>query len=63
MNGDKVVSIDGTKIPERWGAHSASWFLPRANQKMSVVVQRGGEQKTIELTPEPKAKGGGGHRC
>jgi regulator of sigma E protease len=58
MNGDKVVSIDGTKI-ERW-EQIPELVLPRANQKMSVVVQRGGEQKTIELTPEPKAKGGGG---
>jgi regulator of sigma E protease len=58
MNGDKVLSIDGTKI-NRW-EQIPEMVLPRANQKMSVVVQRGAEQKTIEVVPEPKAKSGGG---
>ncbi|GMV17518.1 MAG: hypothetical protein AMXMBFR56_57420 [Polyangiaceae bacterium] len=57
-NGDKVLSIDGTKI-ERW-EQIPEMVLPRANKKMSIVVQRGAEQKTIEVVPEPKAKGGGG---
>ncbi|MFO0568358.1 MAG: M50 family metallopeptidase [Polyangiaceae bacterium] len=58
QNGDKVVSIDGVAIT-RWEQIPEA-VLPRANQKMTVVVQRGAEQKTLEVTPEPKAKGGGG---
>jgi regulator of sigma E protease len=58
QNGDKVLSIDGTKI-ERW-EQIPELVLPRANQKMNIVVDRGGEQKSIELVPEPKAKSGGG---
>jgi len=58
VSGDKVLSIDGTKI-ERW-EQIPEIVLPRANKKLSIVVLRGQEQKTIEVVPEPKAKGGGG---
>lgn len=57
-NGDKVLSIDGTKI-ERW-EQIPEMVLPSAGKKLTLVVQRGSEQKTIEVVPEPKAKGGGG---
>jgi regulator of sigma E protease len=58
VNGDKVLSINGTKI-DRW-EQIPEMVLPRANQKMTVVVQRGAEQKSIDVVPEPKAKSGGG---
>jgi regulator of sigma E protease len=58
QNGDKILSIDGTRI-ERW-EQIPEIVLPRANKKLSLTVQRGGDQKTIEVVPEPKAKDGGG---
>jgi regulator of sigma E protease len=58
LTGDKVLEIDGVKI-QRWD-QIPEQVLPRANQKISVLIDRDGQSKTIELTPEPKAKDGGG---
>lgn len=57
-DGDKIVQIEGVKI-ERW-EQIPELVQPRANRKIAVTVERGKEQKTIEVVPEPKAKGGGG---
>jgi regulator of sigma E protease len=57
-NGDKILQIDGTKIT-RW-EQIPELVQPRANQKITLLVERGTEQRTIEVVPEPKAKGGAG---
>lgn len=58
LDGDKVLKIDDTKI-ERW-EQIPDMVLPKAKQPLTLLVERHGEQKTITVTPEPKAKAGGG---
>jgi regulator of sigma E protease len=56
--GDKVLEIEGTKI-ERW-EQIPEMVLPRANKPITVLIERDGEKKSVPVTPEPKAKDGGG---
>ncbi len=58
QDGDRIVSINGQKIT-RW-EQIPEMILPSANKKMTVVVERNGEMKTLTVKPEPKGKDGGG---
>lgn len=57
-SGDKIVSIDGTKI-KSWDQIPKA-VLPKANVPLTFEVERDGEKKTLIVTPEPKAKDGQG---
>jgi regulator of sigma E protease len=58
QNGDKVLEIEGTKIQQF--EQIRDLVLPKVNQKIRVLVQRGKDTKTFTLVPEPKAKDGRG---
>ena len=49
--GDTIVSIDGTPI-ERW-SQASSMIQKSPNTALTVVVKRGGTEKTLTATPQP----------
>ena len=57
-DGDRIVSIQGQKIT-RW-EQIPDIVLPNAKKPLQVVVERDGKEKVLTVTPEPKAKDGGG---
>ncbi|MEZ4220741.1 MAG: M50 family metallopeptidase [Polyangiaceae bacterium] len=58
QSGDKIKSIDGKPIV-RWDDIPEA-VLPRAKTAIPIVVIRDGKEQTLMVTPEPKAKNGGG---
>ncbi len=58
QDGDRIVSIGGRTIT-RWDEIPAE-VEPNANQPITIVVSRDGEEKTLVVTPEPKGKNGVG---
>ena len=57
-DGDRIVSIQGQKIT-RW-EQIPDIVLPNAKKPLQVVVERDGKEKVLTVTPEAKAKDGGG---
>ena len=57
-DGDKVLQIEDTKI-DKW-EQIPQMIQPRAKKEIAILVQRGSERTSIKVTPEPKAKDGGG---
>ncbi len=51
--GDRIVSIDGTKI-DSW-AQSTAIIRKSAGTSLTVVLERGGQQRTVTLTPRTNA--------
>ncbi len=58
QDGDKIISIQGKQI-KRW-EEIPDAVLPNPGKPLSIVVERDGERLPLVLTPEPKAKNGGG---
>jgi len=56
--GDRVVSIDGKPISTF--DEMRRTVLAHPNDHLAVVVDRKGEQLTLDVTPQPKAEKGGG---
>ncbi len=58
QHGDKIVAIDGKPI-EKW-AEMRDIILAHPNQALAIDVERGGDRRTLQVTPEPKGENGGG---
>jgi regulator of sigma E protease len=57
-NGDRILAIQGQKIT-RW-EQIPELVLPRAGKPLEILIERDGQQRVMVVTPEPKAKDGGG---
>jgi regulator of sigma E protease len=57
-DGDKIVSINGTRI-ETWD-QMREMILASPNKPLEVTIERKGKQQTLRVTPAPKGEGGGG---
>lgn len=56
--GDKILSIDGVEIKDWYSM--ASVIKKKANQEITLTVERDGNQRQIEITPEPLQQEGQG---
>jgi regulator of sigma E protease len=57
-SGDKILSIAGKPI-DRWEQIPEA-ILPNPKKPLEIVVERNDAKQTLVITPEPKAKNGGG---
>ncbi|HEY6560644.1 MAG TPA: M50 family metallopeptidase [Polyangiaceae bacterium] len=57
-DGDKIVAISGTRI-DTWDQMREK-ILASPNKPLEFVVERGGKQQTLKITPAAKGEGGGG---
>jgi regulator of sigma E protease len=56
--GDRVLSVDGRLVRDWTQLHQA--ISPRAGRPVTVVVERGGRDLTLRMTPVPAPDGSGG---
>src|SRR5687767_4927317 len=57
-DGDKILSINGTRI-KTWD-QMREIILANPNKPLELNVERSGKQHTLRVTPAPKGEGGGG---
>ena len=52
--GDRIVSVDGTPV-DTWEALQMQ-IIPKANRRVHVVAERGGQQVEVDLVPTAQGK-------